>query len=200
MKQKKYLCGIDEAGRGPLAGPVAVGVVAVKQDFDWSRLSGVGDSKQLSSQVRESLFRAAWQLRKEKEINWRVSMVGARVIDERGIVTAIKLAMSRGLSGLKLAPAETRVLLDGSLFAPSIYSDQTTIIKGDQKEPVIGLASILAKVTRDRYMDKLSEITEYETYAFASHKGYGTKKHREAIRMTGLSDEHRTSFCRKLLI
>lgn len=199
MTNIKYIVGIDEAGRGPLAGPVAVGVVLVDYSFDWQLLPGVNDSKQLKPEKREALFRQAWQLRRQKKLNWSVSMMGAGFIDEQGIVPAVNLAMRRSLRKVVKAPKEVEVRLDGSLKAPAEYLNQMTIIKGDQSEQVIGLASILAKVTRDRYMEKLAKISGYEVYDFASHKGYGTKKHCQLILEEGLSDEHRDTFCKKLL-
>ena len=191
----KYCVGIDEAGRGPLAGPVAVGVVKVPSDFDWGLIPGVGDSKQIAAEKREVLFSRAQYLRHHRQLDFAISQVGAPVIDELGIVYAVNLAMQRCIKRLKLKPEECFIKLDGSLHAPPQFS-QETIIKGDSLEPSIGLASILAKVTRDRYMQRIAR--RYTQYSFEEHKGYGTKAHLEAIKKHGLAPIHRVSFCTRL--
>ena len=196
----KYLIGVDEAGRGPLAGPVAVGVAMVTADFDWALLPGVNDSKQLSERVREEIFTAAHALRRDGQLNFAVAMVGAGVIDRQGIVPAVNLAMRRALGRLAAVPEETLVKLDGGLKAPTQFRRQETIIKGDAKEPVIGLASIMAKVTRDRYMRRRAELAAFAPYNFATHKGYGTKAHRAAIAEFGLSSEHRQNYCKNIVV
>ena len=192
-----YIVGIDEAGRGPLAGPVAVGVVAVPGDFDWALIPGVGDSKQVSPKKRLIIFEQAQVLKTAGMLNFRVELASAQVIDQIGIVPTIKHALTRGLEKLALASTSCRILLDGSLTAPVEFQQQT-IIRGDATEPVIGLASILAKVTRDRYMAQLAEQPAYYPYAFDTHKGYGTKSHRESIVAHGLSTEHRVSYCQNI--
>jgi ribonuclease HII len=198
QKKVKYLIGIDEAGRGPLAGPVAVGVILVPFKFDWSRLPGVGDSKALSEKKREEVFEAAEAIALAAGIHQVVIFKSAKEIDKKGIAVVIREAVGEGLSLVtKLAGAEVgecKVLLDGSLRAPLEYT-QETIIKGDSKEPVIGLASIYAKVERDRYMTTLASKAKYSQYSFAKHKGYGTKTHRASISQFGPSDEHRVTFC-----
>lgn len=190
----KWLIGVDEAGRGPLAGPVAVGVAAVPIDFDWTLLPGVGDSKQVPEKNRELIFRRA----KDLKINFVVCQTSASVIDKKGIVKAVSLAMEKALNKLGINPVDCVVRLDGSLRAPSIYTNQITIIGGDALEPVIGLASIMAKVTRDRYMSRLAKKSELSIYDFATHKGYGTLGHRNLIKKYGLSAIHRHSFCRNI--
>jgi len=195
---KKLLVGIDEVGRGPLAGPVAVGVVAVTADFDWEIIQGVNDSKKLSAKQRELIYKAAYKLRQQKLLNWQVTMVAASVIDKQGIVFAIKKAMQQSLKKLKVDAKNCLVKLDGGLRAPDTYRYQETIIKGDSKEKVIGLASIVAKVTRDNYMTNISAKEEYFVYGFDSNMGYGTRSHCEIIRKYGLSTIHRASFCRRL--
>jgi ribonuclease HII len=190
----KYLIGIDEAGRGPLAGPVSVGVVMVSQDFDWSLIPGVGDSKKVTPKNREAIFRRAQALQKTGQLDFSVSLVSAKIIDKQGIVSAIKLAMSRALKKIHVTPENCTVKLDGSLKAPKEYVNQETIIKGDSKELVIGLASIMAKVTRDRYMVKISAKPEFTTYNFAVHKGYGTQAHKKAILKNGVTAIHRLTF------
>ncbi len=199
MSKAKYLVGIDEAGRGPLAGPVAVGVVCVPRDFNWRLIPGVGDSKQVKEKNREAIFLLAKRLKQEKVFDYAVTLVSAKIIDQKGISKAVQIGIDKGLRKLALSENEVEVKLDGLLQAPAEYRNQETIIKGDDKELVIGLASILAKVTRDTYMKKLAKNNEYLAYEFATHKGYGTKMHREAIVQNGLSGEHRVSFCKSLL-
>ena len=189
------MVGIDEAGRGPLAGPVAVGVVCVPFDFDWSLIPGVGDSKKVSAKNREAVFRRAHTLRKSGLFTFAVVLVGPAVIDRLGITHAVAQGITKGLLTLKLNPDEVEVRLDGLLKAPPEYEAQSTIIKGDQKEKVIGLASILAKVTRDAYMVRIAR--NYPEYAFDVHKGYGTKLHQQAIFAHGLLSVHRRSFTRR---
>tara|TARA_B100000508_G_scaffold140089_1_gene140092 strand:+ start:1525 stop:2112 length:588 start_codon:yes stop_codon:yes gene_type:complete len=194
MKTRFHI-GIDEAGRGPLAGPVAVGVVKIPKNFDWGLIEGVNDSKQLSPENREAIFRQAQDLRHRGLIDFAVAQVGPSYIDEHGIVPAIKLAMSRCIKRLDLNPAEVSIRLDGSLSAPLQYK-QATIIKGDSLWPEIGLASIVAKVTRDKYMERIAR--KYTQYGFEEHKGYGTKVHREAIAKYGKSPIHRVSYCKNI--
>lgn len=231
------LIGIDEAGRGPLAGPVAVGVALVPVDFDWSLLPEVGDSKTLTEAARERVYQVTLQLRREGKLDFAVAQSSAAVIDARGIVPAITIAMQRALATLyrrnlmarchldigassprtdlgeevrcddvvnRTAPSSwfesCVVKLDGGLRAPERYVHQETIIKGDATEPVIGLASIMAKVTRDRSMVRLAQDPALAPYDLATHKGYGTKAHREAIAAHGLSPVHRQSFCRNIQI
>ena len=197
---KPYLVGIDEAGRGPLAGPVAVGVSVIRHDFDWGLLPGVDDSKKLSENRREQIYAAACQLRKEQFLTFTVATIGPGLIDDVGIAKAIPLAIRRALSRLSLQPADTRILLDGSLKAPPAYTDQMTIIGGDAIEPAISLASIVAKVTRDRFMKRIAQEPEYVAYKFDVHKGYGTKAHRAAISEHGLSSMHRRSYCKNVVL
>jgi ribonuclease HII len=199
----KYLIGIDEAGRGPLAGPVSVGVVCVASDFNWDLLPGVNDSKKLSEKKREEIFTKALELKNEGKLHYCVVMVSALIIDKIGIVPAVSKAMHSALAQVvkesKAKPSDCIVKLDGSLSAPAEFEDQETIIGGDGKEKVIGLGSILAKVTRDRHMVALSKKKEFSGYLFQTHKGYGTLEHRRLIRKYGLSVVHRKSYCRKLI-
>lgn len=195
-----WVIGVDEVGRGPLAGPVMVGVVAVPADFDWVRLPGVTDSKKLSEKKREAIYEKAKELQSAGKLFFAVAGESAAVIDELGIVLAIKQATVQGLaevqSAAKLLPDEVRVLLDGGLVAPPEYVHQETIVKGDAKESVIGLASVVAKVMRDRLMVEME--AEYPGYGLSVHKGYGTAAHCAAVRRLGLSTIHRVSFCRNL--
>ncbi|MAZ29725.1 ribonuclease HII [bacterium] len=204
---QKWLIGVDEVGRGPLAGPVAVGVACVPAGFAWRQLPGVTDSKQLTEAKREEIFKRARELQQAGALRYEVSLVSAKVIDRIGIVPAINLAMDRALQRLTtkkqntsvnwgILPSECTVKLDGGLRAPERFGVQETIIKGDARESIIGLASIMAKVTRDRYMTRLAKRAAHTPYNFHIHKGYGTKAHRAAISKYGLSDQHRKSFCR----
>src|SRR3989344_1683115 len=174
-----YLIGIDEAGRGPLAGPVAVGAVMVPIDFDWSLVEGVRDSKKLLEKKREEFFARAVELEQSQTLRFSVSTSSAAYIDRYGIVPAIKRALAEALSRFEIEPGDCRVMLDGSLSAPAEYIHQETIIRGDDTEPAISLASIMAKVTRDRLMRRLSP--QYPSYGFDVHKGYGTLMHRTRI-------------------
>ena len=203
--QTNWLVGIDEVGRGPLAGPVAVGVVLVKNDFDWNTLVGVTDSKTLLESKRDAIYHLAWELRQDKKLDFAVSQVKASVIDKQGIAIAIRQALTNGLSRLmarnpNLGREAILIKLDGGLYAPKKYPKQETIIKGDSKEKVIGLASVVAKVTRDRYMRRRAKLATYAPYDFATHKGYGTKQHRASIAQSGLSPEHRKTYCRNIKV
>jgi ribonuclease HII len=194
---KNFLIGIDEAGRGPLAGPVAVGAVVVPTGFDWSQVAGAKDSKQMTPKSRDALYKKMCVLRKEGKLDFAVAFSSAAVIDRRGIVPAVQSALDRALSKIpKASPLGCRVLLDGGLHAPKEFTDQKTIIRGDQSEPAISLASIAAKVMRDRLMVRMAR--KFPAYGFEIHKGYGTLAHRGAIRKEGLCEFHRTTFCTKL--
>lgn len=196
-KKIKYLVGIDEAGRGPLAGPVAIGVVLIPADFEWAHIPGVGDSKKVSVKNREAIFHRAHKLKVDGFLNFDVSLIGASVINEKGISYALRQGIESSLQLLNVDPRMTEILLDGALRAPQTYTHQKTIVKGDQTEQVIGLASILAKVTRDGYMCALAQ--KFPEYQFDIHKGYGTVLHRSAIQQYGMCPEHRTLFCRRTI-
>lgn len=200
----RHLVGVDEVGRGPLAGPVMVGVAMVPTGFAWTTLPGVGDSKQLSERKREEVYQVAKRLKQQGGIDYEVAAVSAKRIDRIGIAPAIREALEAALktmlSRARLSPTAVAVKLDGGLKAPAEFVDQETIIKGDAKEPVIGLASIIAKVTRDRYMVQIGKKAPCAVYDFATHKGYGTKAHRAAIATHGLSSFHRASFCRNICL
>lgn len=188
----KYLIGIDEAGRGPLAGPVSIGVVKVPKNFDKRFLRGIKDSKKLTEKDREEWFKKAVVAQKAGKLDFQVALISEKVIDKKGIVFAISLGIKKCLGKLNLNPGETKVFLDGSLKAPKEFIDQETIIKGDEKIPIISLASVLAKVTRDKKMVGLSK--KFPEFSFHLHKGYGTKLHQEAIKTHGPSKCHRLSF------
>lgn len=193
----RFIAGIDEAGRGPLAGPVSVGVVVVPITFDFSLLRGLKDSKQLSEEEREKWFAKLISFKKNSVLDYRVSLVSAGTIDKSGIVPSVSLGMKRCLQRLNTFPPHTHVILDGSLYAPNTFLSQETIIKGDERVSIIALASVAAKVTRDRRMKKLATI--FPQYYFDIHKGYGTKKHIEAIKKHGPSELHRRSFIRNII-
>ncbi len=204
MNNCDWIIGIDEVGRGPLAGPVGVGIVIVPCDFDWSLIDGVRDSKKVTAKNRETIFQQAESLKQADQLNYAVSLVDSSTIDKIGIVPAIKQAMNNALKEITARLIDVdfnRVIvkLDGGLKAPAEYINKETIIKGDDKELVIGLASIVAKVTRDDYMYKLSKKSEFSVYGFEKHKGYGTKLHRQAIIDNGLSRQHRVSFCQNII-
>lgn len=188
----KYLVGIDEAGRGPLAGPVAVGVARVLDGYDvLAAFPGLNDSKKLTEKKRNALYEILMQEVKAGSVRVRVCLSSETVIDEKGIAYAVRSALNRGVASLLPNPSEGKVFLDGSLKAAKEY-EQETIIGGDGKVPVIMLAALAAKITRDRLMTKLA--TEYPQYGFEGHKGYGTKAHIDAIRAYGISPIHRKSF------
>lgn len=186
----KYIIGIDEAGRGPLAGPVAVGMVCMR--YELQPRGKQKDSKKLSAKQREKIFLKLQQQHKAGELICASALVSNLYIDSKGIVPAINLAIKRCLNKLHCQPSECLVLLDGSLRAPKKFVHRQTIIKGDETQPVIALASIVAKVRRDRKMEKLAKL--HPEYKFEVHKGYGTRAHYVALKKHGLSALHRKSF------
>lgn len=200
----KYIIGIDEVGRGPLAGPVAVGAVCIYAEHH-TRVKKlfpvVRDSKKLSPKKR-----AEWceRIRSAEALGYlscAVSFVAPSVIDKKGLTHAIFTAVERSLAVVaqkKVRPfSEIRVLLDGALRAPSQYLNQETIIKGDEKELAIALASIVAKVARDKKMVALAK--KFPAYGFEKHKGYGTSAHYEAIKKHGITKHHRKSFLKGIV-
>lgn len=192
----KYLIGIDEAGRGPLAGPVAVGAVSLPQDFDMEKVIGAKDSKMMTPLSRERLYETMCALRADGLLDFAVAFSDALMIDREGIVPAIRSALARAIESLHLDPDVCEVRLDGGLRAPEHFKNQTTIIRGDQTELAISLASIAAKVERDALMREIA--LQFPAYGFEIHKGYGTARHMSAIRSFGLSPIHRTSFCTRV--
>ena len=196
----EYLMGIDEAGRGPLAGPVAIGTsLILKQKsravFSLLKKHGLNDSKQVKELDREKLYEILLQMKKEKVLNWEVSLISAQIISTKGISYAIKLGIEKNLKKINVKASEVILELDGALKIPQgNWKKSLVIIKGDSIKPSIMIASIIAKVTRDRYMKKLSK--KHPQYGFEIHKGYGTKKHRELIKQYGLSKEHRVGWCK----
>lgn len=182
-----YICGIDEAGRGPLAGPVTAGAVVLPRDC---RILYLNDSKKISEKRREELFLEI----QEKAITYGVGIVSPGVIDEINILMATYEAMRQAVSKLSVAP---EIFLNDAVIIPGIdVSNQVKIIKGDTKSVSIAAASIMAKVTRDHMMIEYDKI--YPQYGFAKHKGYGTKAHMDAIREFGMCPIHRRSFLTKM--
>jgi ribonuclease HII len=196
----KYVIGIDEVGRGPLAGPVAVCAFAMPYGYDQKVFVGVKDSKKLSKIAREKWAKIAGEMKKNKKCFHSVCFTGHKIIDQKGIVKAIKMALGRALKKvlveISCGPEECEVLLDGSLKAPKIFSFQETIIKGDSKVQIISLASVVAKVKRDKKMTILAK--KYPNYGFEIHKGYGTSYHYKQIKKLGLSEIHRRSYLKNL--
>jgi len=166
--------------------------------FEYSRkflkkiFKGVKDSKKLTAEKREMWLEVINAEKKAERLLYAVSSVSAKTIDNIGIAPSIRKALEESLRKLKIAPARTLVLLDGGLHAPAHYTHQKTIIKGDEKEIIISLASIIAKVHRDRYMTKIAK--DFPKYDLDIHKGYGTKKHISTIKKYGSSIIHRKSF------
>ncbi len=188
-----YRIGIDEAGRGPLAGPVAVGTVMVPRAFDMSFFTGIKDSKQLSEKKREEWYAKMKSAQQAGTLRYTAVLSSNRVIDRRGVVKAIAAAMGKALVKLEADPRACFIVLDGSLKAPPEFLFQETIIRGDQTEPLISAAAIVAKVTRDRLMKRLAK--RFPEYGFEIHKGYGTRRHRKEIAGRGLCPIHRATFC-----
>lgn len=184
----KLIVGIDEAGRGPLAGPVCMGAVGKKlknKNKKIKILEGIKDSKNLSAKKREEWLEI---IRKNFESHY--VFISHKTIDKIGISKALKLGVEKVLE--KFSQKPDLVLMDGSLRAPERYK-QETIIKGDEKIPLISAASIIAKTARDKKM--LASHKKYPQYNFAKHKGYGTKAHYEKISKHGLCVLHRKTFC-----
>lgn len=183
----RAICGIDEAGRGPLAGPVVAGAVVLPQDCEILYLN---DSKKLSESKREQLYAEI----QEKALAWAVGMVSPERIDEINILQATYEAMRQAVSQLTLIPD---LLLVDAVHIPELPQKQVGIIKGDAKSVSIAAASIMAKVTRDRIMVQMDTL--YPEYGFASHKGYGSQAHIAAIRQYGPCPIHRQTFIKNFI-
>ena len=180
------ICGVDEAGRGPLAGPVYAAAVILPRDIV---IDGLNDSKKLTEKKREALF----DVITERALSCGIASATVEEIEELNILNATFLAMNRAIAKLDHAPE--LALIDGNR-STGIAKPSRCIVKGDSRCADIAAASILAKVSRDRYMLTLAE--KYPQYHFEQHKGYGTKLHYEALREYGPSPEHRPSFLRKM--
>lgn len=181
------IAGVDEAGRGPLAGPVTAAAVVLPED---AVIDGLNDSKKLSEKRREELF----DVIRDKALAYAVYSVDEKRIDEINILQATFEAMRGAVGALDVIP--DLVLVDGNR-SPGLELPCETVVKGDSKSMSIAAASILAKVTRDRYMRRIAEI--YPGYGFEKHKGYGTKAHYEAIERLGICDIHRRTFLKNIL-
>lgn len=179
-----------------MAGPVSVGAVRVPKSFNKKFWKGIKDSKQLTLEERELWFALAQEGKKKKELDFAVSLVSEKVIDRHGIAYAIRLGIKRVLKSLGTSKTESQIFLDGGIKAPIEFKHQLTVIKGDEKIPIVSLASICAKVVRDRRMVKLSK--KYPEYDFDLHKGYGTLIHRQALKKYGSTELHRQSFLKNL--
>lgn len=182
----KAVCGVDEAGRGPLAGPVCAAAVILPKN---SLIEGVNDSKKLSEKKRETLY----DVIKEKSIAYSIAFATVDEIEEMNILNATMLAMKRAVEGLDI-PADY-AMIDGNK-CPPLDIPCESIVKGDARSMSIACASILAKVTRDRLLYEYAE--KYPQYQFDKHKGYGTVAHREAIIKYGPCEYHRPSFLKKI--
>lgn len=183
----KAVCGVDEAGRGPLCGPVCAAAVILDPNTE---IQGVNDSKKLSEKKREALF----DVIKEKAIAYSVAFATVEEIEESNILEATYMAMNRAIEGLNVKA--DYALIDGNRVPRSIKIPCETVVKGDAKSLSIAAASILAKVSRDRLL--LEYDKQYPEYNFAKHKGYGTKEHIEAIKKHGPCPIHRASFLTKI--
>ncbi len=184
------VCGVDEAGAGPLAGPVYAAAVILPRELD---IPGLNDSKKLTEKKREALF----DIITAQAASWSVARVEAAEIDEMDILNARMLAMQRAIDGLSAKP--DLALIDGNRDHGSrcaIETPHMTIVKGDGKSASIAAASILAKVSRDRYVSGELEVL-YPQYQFAKHKGYGTKLHYEMLDQYGPCPQHRRTFLKK---
>lgn len=183
----EYICGIDEAGRGPLAGPVVVAAAIMPKD---SMIEGVNDSKKVSEKKRELLYEKIT----EEAIAWGVGIIDQKEIDRINILNATKEGLTEAVKSLNVKP--DRIIVDALNGIDTLGIPYTSIIKGDAKCYSIAAASIIAKVTRDRIMREWDEI--YPQYGFEKHKGYGTKAHIEAIKEYGLCPLHRLSFTKNI--
>lgn len=182
-----YICGIDEAGRGPLAGPVVAGAVILPKDC---RILYINDSKKLSEKRRNELF----DIIKEEAVTYGIGIIDAARIDEINILQATYEAMRSAINNLNPSPD---ILLNDAVTIPKVDIKQVPIIKGDAKSISIAAASVLAKVTRDRIMEEYDK--KYPEYGFAKHKGYGTKQHIQALEQFGASPIHRRTFITKFV-
>jgi ribonuclease HII len=182
----RVLAGVDEAGRGPLAGPVVAAAVILPEQLDWGFWSGLNDSKKMTADKREELFARIHEI----AISVGVGFAQAKEIDEINILQASRRAMERAV--MKLTPQPDWLLLDAITIEGFLFDHQQPIIHGDALSLSIAAASVVAKVTRDHLMLELDE--KYPGYGFAQHKGYGTSAHLEALRRLGPCPEHRGTF------
>lgn len=221
--ETKYIVGVDEVGRGPIAGPVAVAAFQLPitnyqlliEEAKKEVKSPLRDSKKLSKKQRELWFNFLKEQKEKGNCDYAVSFVSSENIDKFGIAKCIQKALDTSLKKItsqeiffekssdegggsgarpsqKVFPVSFKIFLDGGLHAPAEYINQETIIKGDELHPVISMASIVAKVTRDKVMTKYAK--QYPEYGFDRHVGYGTKAHYEAIKKSGQTPIHRKTF------
>lgn len=198
VRSKKiiYHIGIDEVGRGPLAGPVTVCAFVIDQKkIPLLQSTDPRDSKKLSAAARNERAQKIKKLCRDHHCDYAISSVSPQIIDSIGINPAIRRAILQSLKKLDIDPTTAQVFLDGGLKAPAAYIHQQTIIKGDATVAVISAASILAKVHRDHYMTE--QTKKYPDYFFEKHMGYGTKKHYAALGRYGITRLHRTSYLKK---
>ncbi len=181
------ICGIDEAGRGPLCGPVVAGAVILPKEYD---ILYINDSKKLSEKKREEVFAQI----EEKALAWSVGIVSPEEIDRINILQATYAAMKQAVQKLKITPD---ILLNDAVTIPDVEIRQVPVIKGDAKSQSIAAASIMAKVTRDRIMKEYDLM--YPEYGFSENKGYGTAQHIEAIKKYGPCPIHRITFIKKFI-
>lgn len=184
----KYVCGIDEAGRGPLAGPVVVASVILPEN---SMIEGINDSKKISESKREKLYDVILQ----EAISYGIGIIYQDEIDDINILQATKKGLHEAVMKMEIKP--NVILVDALTGIDTLGIPYKSIIKGDAKSYSIGAASIIAKVTRDRIMREWDKV--YPEYGFAGHKGYGTAKHIEAIKKYGLTPIHRKTFCKNFV-
>lgn len=184
----KFICGVDEAGRGPLAGPVCAAAVILPENIE---IEGLNDSKKLTEKKREALF----DIIVEKAVSYCVAYGSLEEIEEFNILNATFFAMNRAIEGLSVAA--DYALIDGNRVPTNIKIPCETIVKGDSKSMSVAAASILAKVSRDRLL--LEYDKQYPEYQFAKHKGYGTKLHTDLIKQYGPCPIHRLSFLKNIL-
>ena len=182
----RLICGVDEAGRGPLAGPVCAAAVILPKGIE---IAGLNDSKKLTERKREALFQPI----KDAALSYGIAFASVEEIEELNILRATFLAMNRAIS--QLSPRPELAIIDGNRNS-GIELESHCVVKGDSLCADIAAASVLAKVSRDRYMMQMDEL--YPQYRFAKHKGYGTKLHYEMLREYGPSPIHRLSFLRKM--
>ncbi len=183
----KFVAGVDEAGRGPLAGPVFAACVILPDDCI---IDGINDSKKLSEKKREQLFEEITK----KAITYSIASIDEKIIDEVNILNATHMAMNKAVDEMMIKP--DYVLIDGNSIK-NMTTPHETIVKGDAKSISIAAASILAKVSRDRFICEIAD--KYPEYEFEKHKGYGTKVHTDALKKYGPCEIHRKSFLKKIL-
>ncbi|HOQ36724.1 MAG TPA: ribonuclease HII [Acetivibrio sp.] len=186
-KGYEIIAGIDEAGRGPLAGPVVAAAVILRRG---SFIEGLNDSKKLTPQKRDKLY----DIIMKNALSVGVGIVDEKIIDEINILNATKVAMKQAIEKLIINPD---ILLTDAVKLPEVKIPQISIVKGDAKSVSIAAASVIAKVTRDRFIEKMD--SEYPQYGFSKHKGYGTKEHIEAIKKYGICPIHRVSFTKNFV-